>query len=218
MENIVDDLVKKSLRELKKIACENESIKTSGKSKSKLIFPKYCVGKHEGTKRISEQEARFLFVRELERQNDFYYSIETPTKQSYKFSDKTDKKYQPQIVEVKNGGQSASVDVTLFVKDDEKFCRKHLIEFKHGNVDTCKKDFLKLIFDMDGLYNYYINILDRDDFSKRKTFESVITKYQNAINELKKEVDSKNNSVLKIILFNINDCLVSEWDSVKSVS
>ncbi|MCL1968447.1 MAG: hypothetical protein FWF65_02610 [Bacteroidetes bacterium] len=78
----VEKLIEKSLQELQKIGWENE-IKTQD---SKLIFPKYCVGnqEHVDTPRISEQEARFLFVRELEKQDNFYYSVETPTKKPYK--------------------------------------------------------------------------------------------------------------------------------------
>ena len=105
--------------------------------------------------------------------HSFYYSIETPTESIYQFS-KGGNKNEPKI----SVGQSASIDVTLYAKENEKFCRRHLIEFKQGNVGTCKKDFLKLLFDMDGLYNFYVNILDRDSLSKRKTLESIIEKYQ----------------------------------------
>lgn len=193
----IEKIIKDSLRELKDIACESES--ESQNQNSKLIFPQKRLDK---SPRISEQEARFLFVRELEVQKDkhsFYYSIETPTENIYQFS-KGGKKIEPKI----SVGKSANIDVTLYIKGNEKFHRKHLIEFKYGNIDTCKKDFLKLLFDMDGLYNFYVNILDRDNLSKRKTLESIIEKYQNAINDFKK-VHQKNNSILKIILFNINN-------------
>ena len=207
---IVEQLIKDSLQELQNIACENESASASGKQQSKLIFPMY--GKHtknSESKRISEQESRFLFVRELEKSKnaDYYYSVETPTELSYKFSDKKIKNYEPQIISVKDGGQSASVDVTLYKKGVNKFDREHLIEFKQGNVNTCKKDFLKLLYDMDGLYNYYVNIVDRVDLSKKNTFDSITEKYQKAINELKEKNKGlrNSNSILKIILFNIND-------------
>lgn len=210
--NNLERLIKQSLIELQSIGSESEG--TGKEQKSKLIFPKYCVGNqnHADKKRISEQEARFLFVRELEleKQTGFYYSIETPTKQSYKFSDKTQKEYEPQIVDVSDGGQSARVDVTLYVKEDDNVRRKHLIEFKHGNSDSCKKDFLKLLCDeyaedKEGIINYYINILERDDLEKRNTIKSVIKKYQDAIEHLKQKDDLKSNSTLKIILFNIKD-------------
>jgi tetratricopeptide (TPR) repeat protein len=192
----IEKLIINSLQELKNLTSESNSANKI--QKSKLIFPKKRL---PNSKRISEQEARFLFVRELEVNeiNQFYYSIETPTENIYQFS-KAGKKIEPEI----NVGQSARIDVTLYKKVEEKFYRKHLIEFKQGNVDTCKKDFLKLLFDMDGLYNFYVNIIDRDDFLKRKTLESIIGKYQNAIDYLVK-VKGENNSIVKIILFNIND-------------
>ncbi len=46
---------------------------------SLLIIPKYH---HKGL-RISEQEARFAFILELEKQNKFYFSVETPTEYAY---------------------------------------------------------------------------------------------------------------------------------------
>jgi len=151
--NEVEQLITNSLQELQKIGCEEIPNK---EQKSKLIFPKYRNDKQR--KRISEQEARFLFVRELEIQKDvdFYYSIETPTKEPYKdFS--TEK---PAI----GKGKSGNVDVTLYEKKDEKYCRKHLIEFKFDNVKTCTKDFLKLLCDDEGCNtNYYINILKNCD-------------------------------------------------------
>jgi len=208
----VIDLIKESLQELQKINCEN---KISDKnSESRLIFPKYCVGKdkHKDTKRISEQEARFLFVRILENQKSFYYSVETPTKERYKDFSKRNKdssENKPDIAG-ENEGRSASIDVTLYEKDDDNnnFCRKHLIEFKQGNVETCKKDFLKLLYDEDGLTNYYVNILDRDNIKKWRTLKSIIIdKYKKAIDELPKRV-SNNKSTLSIILFNIKDGVI----------
>jgi len=191
----VEELIKNSLKELKKIACENQE--PSKDQRSKLIFPQYCGGKQKGEKRISEQEARLLFIQELEKQEVYYYSVETPTKKSYKdFSTN-----EPKIGE--KDGRSASVDVTLYTKVNDKFSRKHLIEFKFGNVKTCKKDFLKLLFDTDGLENYYINIVEREDIFKRNTLESIEEKYQSAIKELN-EVACENYSTLNIILFELN--------------
>ena len=193
----IENIIKDSLFELKNIACENKN--ENKKQKSRLIFPKK---REPNSIRISEQEARFLFIRELEIQENkhsFYYSIETPTNKIYRFSE-NGKQIEPKIGE----GKSASIDVTLLTKENDIFCRKHLIEFKQGNVNTCRKDFLKLLFDIDGLHNFYINIIEREDLSKRKTLESIINKYQNAINDLK-NVQQKDVSVLTIILFNIND-------------
>jgi hypothetical protein len=61
--------------------------------------------------RVSEQEARFLFIRELEKQqHSFYYSVETPTEQAYCFSGNDGGVY-PGIDEK---GQFARFDVCLY--------------------------------------------------------------------------------------------------------
>lgn len=193
LEKIIVD----SLIELKNISHENGV--ANREQKSKLIFPKKRLN---NLSRISEQEARFLLIRELEKEENkhsYYYSLETPTYNVYQFSE-GGIKTEPKIGE----GQSASIDVTLYSKLDERFHRKHLIEFKQGNIYTCKKDFLKLLFDINGLHNFYINVIDRENLAKRNTLKSIIHKYQNAINELKKE-NYKNISILTIILFNIRD-------------
>jgi len=200
-----------SLKELAKIANEEEeSIKQQD---SRLIFPKYCCGKHEGKKRVSEQESRLLFIRELEKEKEFYYSIETPTTKSYKFSNKGEKESEPNIVAVDSGGRSASFDLTLY---DVNYERKHFIEFKNGNVSTVKKDFLKLLCDDNGKENYFINIIERDDLSKGDTLESIKDKYQTAVDYINEDIDNKEhtNSILKIMLFNIKDKRLIQFDDI----
>ncbi len=203
----VEKIIKKSLQELKAIG--NEVDKTQSTKISKLIYPKYQNGKHFNTKRVSEQEARLLFVRELELENymNIFYSIETPTKKSYKFSGNEDKYSYPDIVSVEKGGQSASFDLTIY---DEQFQRIHSIEFKKGNVDTIKKDFLKLLCDdEDSKENYFVHIIDNDDLSKRNTLKSIIGKYDNAVKHIIEKTKTNNDckiySKLKIFLFNINN-------------
>ena len=193
-------IINESLEELKQIGSENG--KLNNKQMCKLIFPKYCCGKHESEKRVSEQEARLLFIRELEKQGNCYYSIETPTSKLYNFSDKN----KPIIIEkdTEKIGQSASFDLTLYDKD---YKRKHFIEFKNGNVNTVKKDFLKLLCDEENTDNYFVNIIDRNNLSERATLDSIKDKYQKAIDYVMHEIDKKEhtNSKLTIILFNIND-------------
>ncbi|MDO9155018.1 MAG: hypothetical protein Q7U47_15135 [Paludibacter sp.] len=202
----IEDLIKKSLQELQVIG--SEATKTQSNQKSKLIFPKYQCGKHQNEKRVSEQEARLLFIRELELKNhmNIFYSIETPTKKSYKFSSKEEKDSYPDIVSVEKGGQSASFDLTIY---NDQLQRIHFIEFKNGNVDTIKKDFLKLLCDEDNKENYFVNIIEREDLKNRNTLASIERKYCDAVNYIieksKNNTDCKINSTLKIILFNIND-------------
>ena len=157
----VEELIKNSLIELRKIVCENpkENDNETKEQDSRLIFPKYRTTEK---KRISEEEARFLFVRELENQKKnhrYYYSIETPTKRPYK-------KFTTDNPEIEGErSRSGCIDVTLYEKEENgNFCRKHLIEFKFDNVGTCKKDFLKLLCDDNQCEtNYYVNILENCD-------------------------------------------------------
>ena len=195
----IEVIIKESLKELKQIGSENE--KSNILQKSKLIFPKYCCGEHKGEKRVSEQEARLLFIRELEKKDHFYYySIETPTSKLYNFSDKNGP-----IIIPDNGknGQSASFDLTLYKENK----RRHFIEFKNGNVNTVKKDFLKLLCDRDNTDNFFINIVDRKNLHTRSTLKSIKDKYQDAINYIENKIDQEQhtNSTLIIILFNIRD-------------
>ena len=214
----VEELIINSLQELRKISWENE-IKTQN---SKLIFPKYCVGKHAknpDNKRISEQEARFLFVRELEKEEntDFYYSVETPTKRPYK--DFSTKKKNPAIGDEKNGNRSGSVDVTLHKKKNGVFNRKHLIEFKFDNVDTCRKDFLKLLCDDENCEtNYYINIIKNDDKTTKERLENTlndleINKYKTAVEYVFGNCEKRNEkfkSDLKIFVCILNNIKITE--------
>ena len=51
---------------------------------SNLIFPEYS-GRQNGAIRVSEQEARFAFTESLSA-TPFFYSVETPTEEEYRFT------------------------------------------------------------------------------------------------------------------------------------
>lgn len=136
---------------------------------------------------------RVLLIRELEARSDedsYFYSIETPTKEIYRFSENGEKN-NPKIGE----GQSANIDLTIYNK---KFVRTHLLEFKFGNKDTCTKDFLKLLCDdKQCKTNYYINILETFNKSTR---DSVEEKYGEAIKYVEKNYQDNIVSDLVIIV------------------
>jgi hypothetical protein len=52
--------------------------------------------------------------------------------------------------------------------------------------------------------NYFINIVHRDDLSKRRTLDSIKEKYQEAVDYIKENYDG-HSSTLKIFLFNVKD-------------
>ena len=157
----------------------------SNESKSKLIFPK----RRNDDERVSEQEMRFLFVKQLENQDEFLYSVEAPTAQKYRFKGETEPKQC-------DTGKSGSVDVCLYKKTDtaRPVC---LIEFKslNPNPESYSKDFLKLLCDEEGLTNYFVQVIKNSD---NGTYKSIEAKYNNAVKCAKNRT-----SDLKIFLCNI---------------
>jgi hypothetical protein len=209
----VENLIIASLTELKTIGSESDTTATTTlpPQESKLIFPQYYVGEHKYIVRISEQEARFLFVKQLET-HSFYYAVEAPTKQAYQFSN-DGQKIKPVMIDSNNRfdntGQSANIDVCLFVYDEvnKKFQRKHLIEFKFGNPgqEDYSKDLLKLLCDDDGLTNYFVHIEDVEDLLRRDTKRNIESKYSAAIEYIEGKYTKQVKSSLIIFLFNITD-------------
>ena len=173
MQKTIEDMIKKSLSNLKEIYPKNE-VKTdndyyTASESQRLVFPSYRKDPEEEKKkeelmRVSEQEARFAFTAVLEKEeikdkSKLFYAVEVPTERKYLFSKSS--KYAnnnvPRIDE--EHGQSASVDVCLYSKENEEV-KKHYIEFKAGNVSTISKDFLKLFCDIKGKTNYFVHIVD----------------------------------------------------------
>lgn len=157
----VFEICKKVLDNLDEMGWEN----VVGTSEGHLIFPKKKV-KKEDVKRISEQELRQLFIEEFKdsykkTHNKLYYSIETPTKNKYKFG----RTYNDIIKNIGIYKTSALLDMCVFEKDcDEKKYKRILnIEFKHGNapLKDIAKDVLKLMREKEK--GAFIFLLDNTD-------------------------------------------------------
>lgn len=139
-------------------------------NESRLVFPAYYKKGEIKDTRISEQELRFAFVEEFnryckEKNIKLYYSIETPTKDTY--SDFSTKPKQTP------NGRSAEFDMVVFNEDLHRVC---LIEFKANNADEVDhwKDFLKLEVD------------EKDNTDVLRYFIEVVKSYTNGtINSLK---------------------------------
>ncbi|GHV48911.1 hypothetical protein FACS1894181_06040 [Bacteroidia bacterium] len=178
----VEELIVKALEELLSIDSEGTCLQ----SDSKLIYPQYRKEEGEAKRRVSEQEARFLFVKQLEGQTDYSYSVETPT--SLKYSGFTEGK---PIIDETNG-RSARIDVCLYTKEKD-YKRKHLIEFKAHNMKQgdINKDFLKLKYDninRERTTNYFVHILDSFD---NGTKTSLLKKYRAAFDYYGTEADDE---------------------------
>jgi len=154
------------------------------KGESRLVFPCYNNKKREI--RISEQELRFIFVETFneycdEKELDWFYSVETPTKDKYKFTEKGDNLDKPKREE----GQSANFDLTISNDKGELLA---LIEFKAKNTKpfSYAKDFCKLWNPKEGNSNvlrYFINVLDKAD---KNTSDNIQAKLDNLRNNKEK--------------------------------
>lgn len=140
---------------------ENNPPKTNMTApQSRIIFPKYRNGKT----RFSEQELRFVFVEQLNKEIskgwNVYYSIETPTSKKYKFKDEK----KPIVINDNDkGGQSAQFDLVIH---DSNYNRIALIEFKANNasVEHHEKDFFKLSNEgSNKVLTYFLEIVKSSD-------------------------------------------------------
>lgn len=124
---------------------------------SRIIYPQY---RKAGCTRFSEQELRFVFVEQLNKEIqggwDVYYSVETPTKKRYKFKGEE----HPKVFdENEEGGQSAQFDLVIH---DNEYQRIALIEFKANNspAKDHEKDFVKLNSEgSDTILTYFLEIV-----------------------------------------------------------
>ena len=180
----------KTIIEVYRTQKENQKIVTNNNS-SRIIFPLKRESKDNKEEfRISEQELRFVFVEEFNKycsENwDAYYSVETPTSKRYDFSNKEN----PCKVDYSNG-QSAMVDFSIFLKEQDKLTRVALIEFKALNPDkqSYMKDYVKLLNE-DQKFVYFIMIVkSANDRTIKSIAEKIKASYDNAGLDTEKKVE-----------------------------
>lgn len=159
---------------------------------SRIIFPV----KRDGEVRISEQELKFVFVEqlnlEIKKGWDVFYSVETPTKDTYRFSN-------VDMPKSDSTGLSANFDLVIH---DRNFKRIALIEFKANNPSKYgyQKDFVKLNNSKeygDGVLRYFIELVksasDRTISSlcdKIRGSESIFRCYSLTNGEITSEIQS----------------------------
>ena len=127
----VEEIIEKSFNDLIK------ALTTDGTS-SQLIFPKY----RNKTVRYSEQELKQIFLRNVEEDGNYFYSVETPTEYVYCISN-SEKPIVKEEHETGDHHRSGNYDVTLYSENKIESLAS-CIEFKHGNSKSICKDFLKL--------------------------------------------------------------------------
>ena len=181
----IDVIIKKTFNTISVVyrtQMENQKIGTYNNNSSRIIFPLKRESKDKKEEfRISEQELRFVFVEEFNKycsKNwDAYYSVETPTSKRYDFSNKE----MPCKVDYPNG-QSAMVDFSIFLKEQDKLTRVALIEFKALNPDkqSYMKDYVKLLNE-DQKFVYFIMIVkSANDRTIKSIAEKIKASYANA--------------------------------------
>ena len=182
------------LTRLSTMDCE----KDGGCSIEQLIFPRKIQA--NGAKyinRISEQELRFLFIKEFKKAYpELFYSIETPTVSKFKFGKVYD------TIKFDEDGQSGSLDMCIFERNSNTYNRILNIEFKHknGNIGKTGKDILKLIQEkQDGAF---IHLLDNTNngtlCNKGKT--GVLNKLHKSFSDFQSNWNNIDKSVLMIII------------------
>ena len=190
----IDVIIKKTFNTISVVyrtQMENQKIGTYNNNSSRIIFPLKRESKDKKEEfRISEQELRFVFVEEFNKycsKNwDAYYSVETPTSKRYDFSNKE----MPCKVDYPNG-QSAMVDVSIFLKEQDKLTRVALIEFKALNPDkqSYMKDYVKLLNE-DQKFVYFIMIVkSANDRTIKSIAEKIKASYDNAGLDTEKKVE-----------------------------
>jgi len=184
MEN-VEGLIIASLKELLELRCIT---KVNSKTKSKLVYPL----KRDGTRRISKQEAKLIFIKHIEQYGAYYYSVEAPTRKKYLSTGAV-----PML---------GSIDVCLY----EEGNRKHLVEFLALNPrqTSYSRDFEILFSDEDGLDNYFIQLLQK---ANGGTIMNVENKYTEAI-ECVREKYNLFHSRLKIFLCEIDEKRITMYE------
>lgn len=168
----IERVIKHSFEIIKKVyAYQREDKGFSGiNAGSRIIFPLKANDANDKV-RVSEQELRFVFVEQLNKEIkdtgwEAYYSVETPTKDKYTFSNGTPR--------VDKNGRSANFDLVIF---DGTFKRRALIEFKANNPEPrdYKKDFVKLDnHNEDGSLRYFIQLIKRSDKGTIKSISNKI--------------------------------------------
>ena len=156
-------------------------------SKYGLIFPE----KRNGSLRISEQEAKLLFVQHLTVDRRFAFSVETPTKETYQQTGKT--------------GMSARVDITLYGRD--RRAEAH-IELKAHNcpVESIRKDLEKLL--RERTMGIWFHTLER---AGSQTLATLMRKFRDAFSAVAEHVRPNDKSFLMCFAVLESGVLTRKW-------
>ena len=186
----IEEIIEKSFNDLIK------AITTDGTS-SQLIFPH----SNKGDVRYSEQELKQIFLRNVEEDGNYFYSVETPTEYGYRFKDsknlEVDKNHK------KGKHQAARVDVSLYTENKIESLAS-CIEFKHRNSKSICKDLLKLAKEVEltkEKKNFFVHYHYVKETSwKSDTFSNLFEKYSKSVDEIESKIENKED-LSKVIVY-----------------
>jgi len=141
-----------------------------------ILFPQL----RDQNLRVSEQEARFAFVEAL-CQGPLLYSVETPTRKTYKFTDKTQRP------------QSAQTDLSVHYNKSQCICN---VEFKAKGVSRRARELFRIYKDIQKLlrepvWGLWFHLLESVNKSTiNNLLEVITTKIDEVQNEFK-DIDSE---------------------------
>lgn len=187
----IEELIEKSFNDLIK------AITTDGTS-SQLIFPCY----RDGNERRSEQELRQIFLRNVEEDKTYFYSVETPTKLVYCISN-SEQPIGKENHETGDHHRSGNYDVTLY-SENKIESLVTCIEFKHRNSKSICKDLLKLAKEVKltkEKKNFFVHYYYVEENNwKSETFSNLFEKYRESVDEIENKIEDKND-LSKVIVY-----------------
>lgn len=185
----VDELIVRAFE--KTVLLKNELNEINVQNyKTRLIYP-IKRRSQDNDVRISEQELKQIFIQVLnEENNEFLYSIETPTFSEHRF---TGQSYR-----------SGNIDLCLYTVygGNSTAKRKYLLEFKALNSGPYESDFNKLAHGVaneetkESIDTFFIHILSNFSSHTKKT---IIRDYKISLENFKK---SNNNLVIYLLTLN----------------
>lgn len=192
----IDKLIEKLFNDL------NNNINNDGiclVGKHKLLYP-VKQGKGSMKSRFSEQEIKQTFIRIIEEDGFYCYSVETPTEHKYRFSRFSDAGSRELISPTMDKGQSGNMDVSIYESSMPYDLLAH-VEFKANqpNVHEISKDLLKLLAESNmKCVNYFVHALMSSDIG---TWRCLIKKYGKAIDSI--ERNNPQPTYNKVVVFYI---------------
>jgi len=174
---------------------------------TKLIFPADQQPQKKKKLRISEQEAKLIFIKQLES-FACAYSVETPTIKKYKFSGDA------------KGQRSGSLDLCIFKIQKNKYIREVNVEFKAHNMKPYLQDFEKLIREPGlGVFFHLLESVNNGTLTSTNNRKGVLVKYKAAFAELANIIRNIEKEItIYLVSLNPRFIIVSRIDTAHDIN